>query len=148
LKPDASAVNRILNSEVKAAVNSGLSVLYCIGETSDEKEDWKQVLKDQIDIGLNGEDRRNCIIAYEPVWAIGTGVTASHAQAQEIHRFIRDLVAGRYGSQSAEDTTILYGGSCKASNAAELFANPDVDGGLIGGASLVSEEFCKIVKAL
>lgn len=97
---------------------------------------------------LAAEEFKKCILAYEPVWAIGTGVTATPAQAQEMHRFIRELVEKRYGKTTAEETTILYGGSCKASNAAELFANPDVDGGLIGGASLVKEEFCSIVKAL
>jgi triosephosphate isomerase len=97
---------------------------------------------------LNREEFSKCIIAYEPVWAIGTGVTASPAQAQEMHHFIRGLVEKQYSKQVAEETTILYGGSCKASNAAELFANADVDGGLIGGASLMKDEFCNIVNAL
>ncbi len=109
------------------------------------------VVKRQLEKGLFTlpvEEFRKCVIAYEPVWAIGTGVTATPAQAQEMHRYIRGIVAEQYGQDVADDTTILYGGSCKASNASELFANPDVDGGLIGGASLVSEEFCNIVKAL
>ena len=86
-------------------------------------------------------------LAYEPVWAIGTGLTATPAQAQEIHAYIRSLIADKYGKQVADDTTILYGGSCNEKNAAELFANPDVDGGLIGGASLVAEKFLAIINA-
>jgi triosephosphate isomerase len=145
--------DELLAGKTQEALRNGLRVIFCCGEVLAERESGNhfEVVKRQMEKGvfmLSEEDFRNCIIAYEPVWAIGTGVTASPAQAQEIHQFIRDLVAGRYGRQTAEDTTILYGGSCKASNAAELFANPDVDGGLIGGASLVSEEFCKIVKAL
>jgi triosephosphate isomerase len=86
-------------------------------------------------------------LAYEPVWAIGTGLTATPEQAQEIHAYIRSLVAEKYGEQVADDCTILYGGSCNAKNAAELFANPDVDGGLIGGASLKAADFCAIINA-
>ena len=88
------------------------------------------------------------MIAYEPVWAIGTGLTASPAQAQEMHSYIRGLIKGKYGKDIADQTTILYGGSCKPSNAAEIFAMPDVDGGLIGGASLKKEDFCSIVNAV
>ena len=87
------------------------------------------------------------MIAYEPVWAIGTGVTASPAQAQEIHAFIREKIAENYGQEIANNTTILYGGSCKPDNAQELFSNPDVDGGLIGGAALKAEDFIQIVNA-
>ena len=135
------------------ALRNGLRVIFCCGEVLAEREGniHFDVVKRQLEKGLFGlseEDFKKCIIAYEPVWAIGTGVTASPAQAQEIHAFIRLLVEKRYGKEVAGDTTILYGGSCKASNAAELFANPDVDGGLIGGASLVRDEFCNIVKAL
>jgi triosephosphate isomerase len=145
--------DELLAAKTAEALRNHLRVIFCCGEVLAEREAGNhfEVVKRQLDKGLftlTEEEFRNCIIAYEPVWAIGTGVTASPAQAQEIHRFIRGLVENRYGRQTAEDTTILYGGSCKASNAAELFANPDVDGGLIGGASLVSEEFCKIVKAL
>jgi len=89
----------------------------------------------------------NVVIAYEPVWAIGTGLTATPDQAQEMHKYIRELLSGRYGKAVAEKTPVLYGGSCKASNAGELFSMPDVDGGLIGGASLKCEEFCAIVEA-
>ena len=98
--------------------------------------------------GLSKDDFTKVVIAYEPVWAIGTGLTATPEQAQEMHAFIRSMVADQYGKECADDLTILYGGSCKPSNAAELFSNPDVDGGLIGGASLKKEDFCAIVEAL
>ncbi len=143
----------LLALKTQEALRNGLRVIFCCGEVLSEREAGNhfEVVRRQLEKGLfilEEEDFSKCVIAYEPVWAIGTGVTASPAQAQEMHRFIRDLVAGRYGLQAAEETTVLYGGSCKASNAAELFANPDVDGGLIGGASLVKEEFCNIVRAL
>jgi len=143
----------LLAAKTKIALENGLRVIFCCGELLPEREQnlHFEVVKRQLEQGLfilPEDEFKKCIIAYEPVWAIGTGVTASPAQAQEMHRFIREQVAKHYGSNVADDTTILYGGSCKASNAAELFANPDVDGGLIGGASLVSEEFCNIVKAL
>ena len=96
---------------------------------------------------LSAEDFGKIVLAYEPVWAIGTGLTATPEQAQEIHAYIRSLVAEKYGEQIADDCTILYGGSCNAKNAAELFANPDVDGGLIGGASLKAADFCAIIAA-
>ena len=96
---------------------------------------------------LSLEDISKVIVAYEPVWAIGTGVVASPAQAQEMHKYIRDLLVDLFNAQVADDMTILYGGSCKPSNAAELFANPDVDGGLIGGAALKAEDFLAIVNA-
>ncbi len=143
----------LLAAKTKIALENGLRVIFCCGEILPEREQnlHFDVVKRQLERGLfilPEAEFRKCIIAYEPVWAIGTGVTASPAQAQEMHRFIREQVAKHYGPNIADDMTILYGGSCKASNAAELFANPDVDGGLIGGASLVSEEFCNIVKAL
>ncbi|MRR20331.1 triose-phosphate isomerase [bacterium] len=143
----------LLASKTAEALRNGLRVIFCCGEVLSEREGkiHFEVVKRQLEQGLfilSEEDFRKCVIAYEPVWAIGTGVTASPAQAQEMHHFIRDLVSAKYGKNTSDDTTILYGGSCKASNAAELFANPDVDGGLIGGASLVQEEFCNIVNAL
>ncbi|MFZ2286856.1 MAG: triose-phosphate isomerase [Bacteroidales bacterium] len=143
----------LLAAKTAEALLNGLRVIFCCGEVLAEREGkiHFDVVKRQLEKGLfilPVEEFRKCIIAYEPVWAIGTGVTASPAQAQEMHHFIRSLVSKQYGKEVADDTTILYGGSCKASNAAELFANPDVDGGLIGGASLVQEEFCSIVKAL
>ena len=96
---------------------------------------------------LTQEQWKNIVIAYEPIWAIGTGKTATSDQAQEVHAFIRNLVAQQFGAQVADDTTILYGGSCKPSNAQELFAKPDIDGGLIGGASLKAQDFMGIVTA-
>lgn len=143
----------LLAAKTAEALRHGLRVIFCCGEVLAERESKNhfEVVKRQLEEGLfvlAEEDFRKCIIAYEPVWAIGTGVTASPAQAQEMHQHIRKLVADKYGKMPAEETTILYGGSCKASNAAELFANKDVDGGLIGGASLVMDEFCNIVKAL
>jgi triosephosphate isomerase (TIM) len=143
----------LLALKTNEALRNELKVIFCCGEILAEREKniYFEVVKRQLDSGvftLTEEDFHNIIIAYEPVWAIGTGVTASPAQAQEMHSFIRTLVEKRYGKKVAEDTTILYGGSCKASNASELFANPDVDGGLIGGAALSKDEFCNIVKAL
>ena len=96
---------------------------------------------------LSEEDFRKIVIAYEPIWAIGTGKTATAEQAEEIHAYIRSIIAEKYGNAVAEDTTILYGGSCKASNAPELFAKPDIDGGLIGGASLKCADFKGIIDA-
>ena len=109
-----------------------------------------EVVKAQLEgsvFHLSAEDFGKIVLAYEPVWAIGTGLTATPEQAQEIHSYIRSLVAEKYGEQVADDCTILYGGSCNAKNAAELFANPDVDGGLIGGASLKAADFCAIIAA-
>ncbi|MBM3436727.1 MAG: triosephosphate isomerase, partial [Bacteroidetes bacterium] len=97
---------------------------------------------------LNNEDFENVIIAYEPVWAIGTGVNATPVQAQEMHQYIRKLIREKFGEATAENKTILYGGSCNSKNAGDLFGNPDVDGGLIGGASLDAEEFISIVQSL
>jgi triosephosphate isomerase len=118
----------------------------------EEREAGKHfdVVKNQLDeglFGLSAEDFGKVIIAYEPVWAIGTGKTASPEQAQEIHKVIRDHISSKYGQKIADDTSILYGGSCKPSNAGELFANADVDGGLIGGASLKVDDFMGIVTA-
>jgi triosephosphate isomerase (TIM) len=143
----------LLAAKTAEALRNGLRVIFCCGEVLAERESkiHFEVVKRQLEYGLfvlAEEEFKKCIIAYEPVWAIGTGVTASPAQAQEMHQHIRQLVADKYGKVIAEETTILYGGSCKASNAAELFTNKDVDGGLIGGASLVKDEFCNIVKAL
>ncbi len=140
----------ILLKKVKLALANGLKPIFCIGEVLEERESGKHfdVVKKQIENGvfeLTAEEFKNIVLAYEPVWAIGTGKTASSDQAQEMHKFIRDTVAAKYGKTVAEETSILYGGSCKASNAKELFANPDVDGGLIGGAALVATEFLGII---
>ena len=127
-------------------------MIFCIGEVKEERLENKQneVVKAQLEgsvFNLSAEQWANITLAYEPVWAIGTGLTATPAQAQEIHAFIRGLVAEQVGKQVAEDTTILYGGSCNEKNAAELFACPDIDGGLIGGAALVAEKFEAIIAA-
>ena len=130
-----------LRAKVALALENGLTPIFCIGEVLEERENNKHfdVVKAQIEDGLfnlSAEDFGKIILAYEPVWAIGTGKTATDDQAQEMHHFIRSVVEGKYGKQVAEDTSILYGGSCKPTNAKALFAKPDVDGGLIGGAAL------------
>jgi triosephosphate isomerase (TIM) len=142
----------ILYKKVQLALANGLTPIFCIGELLSEREANKHfdVVKSQLEKGLfslSEADFKKIVLAYEPVWAIGTGKTASSAQAQEIHKFIRDTVAAKYGKAVADGVSILYGGSCKASNAKELFENPDVDGGLIGGAALVATEFLGIVTA-
>ncbi|MCQ2348650.1 MAG: triose-phosphate isomerase [Paludibacteraceae bacterium] len=142
----------ILAEKVKLALANGLKVIFCIGEVKEEREAGKQneVVEAQLKgsvFNLTAEEWANITLAYEPVWAIGTGLTATPAQAQEIHAYIRSLVAKNYNAQVADDTTILYGGSCNDKNAAELFACPDIDGGLIGGAALVAEKFEAIINA-
>jgi triosephosphate isomerase len=142
----------ILLEKVKLALANKLQVIFCVGEVLAEREAEKHfdVVKSQLEKGLftlSAEEFANIVIAYEPVWAIGTGKTATSAQAQEIHKFIRETVAAKYGKAVADETSILYGGSCNPTNAAELFANPDVDGGLIGGASLKADQFIAIVKS-
>jgi triosephosphate isomerase len=142
----------MLNKKVKMALENGLIPIFCCGEVLEERESGKlfEVVKTQLEVALfdlDGSDMEQIIIAYEPVWAIGTGVVATPQQAQEMHAYIRKLVRDRYGDAIADDLTILYGGSCKPSNARELFANPDVDGGLIGGASLNAEDFIAIVQS-
>jgi len=142
----------ILAKKVIQALTNGLKPIFCIGETLSDRNGGitPDVLCTQIVNGLlhlSADDFSKVVIAYEPVWAIGTGRTATDEQAQEVHAYIRQLVAGKYGEQIANDTTILYGGSCNENNARGLFACPDIDGGLIGGASLVAEKFIKIVTA-
>ena len=142
----------LLNKKVKLALANSLTPIFCCGEVLQERQSniHMKVVRTQIENGLfdlSPEDFGKVVIAYEPVWAIGTGVTATSAQAQEMHRVIRELVAEKYGNQVADNTSILYGGSCKPSNAKELFSNPDVDGGLIGGASLNAADFMGIVNA-
>lgn len=141
-----------LKEKVVLALENNLKPIFCIGEVLEQRENgtYFDVIKGQIVdslFNLTAEEFGKVILAYEPVWAIGTGKTATADQAQEIHAFIRSLIEEKYGKQVAEDTTILYGGSCKPSNAKELFAKPDVDGGLIGGAALDAESFMGIVKA-
>jgi len=142
----------LLKEKVKIALANNLTPIFCIGEVLAEREAGKhfEVVDEQIEgslFDLSAEDFGKIVIAYEPVWAIGTGVTATAAQAQEIHAYIRKTIAKKYGESIANDTTILYGGSCNAENAKELFSNPDVDGGLIGGASLSVEKFMPIIEA-
>jgi len=142
----------ILKEKVLLALKNGLKVIFCIGESLEEREAGKQndVVKAELEgsvFNLSEQDFRNIVIAYEPIWAIGTGKTATSEQAEEIHAYIRSIIAERYGEAVAQDTTILYGGSCKASNAPELFAKPDIDGGLIGGASLKAADFRGIIDA-
>jgi len=141
-----------LRDKVALALENGLKPIFCVGEVLEEREADKHfdVVKAQIVDGLfnlSAEDFSKVILAYEPVWAIGTGKTATADQAQEMHAFIRGVIADKYGKEVAENTSVLYGGSCKPSNAKELFAKADVDGGLIGGASLKCEDFMGIVTA-
>ena len=142
----------MLKTKVDLALANGLKVIFCCGESLEERKAGTHfdVIKNEIEGSLFHltEEQMACIvIAYEPIWAIGTGETATAEQAQEIHAFIRKILAEKYGEQCAQNTTILYGGSCKPSNAKELFAKPDIDGGLIGGASLKANDFMGIVTA-
>ena len=142
----------ILKEKVDLALANGLKVIFCIGESLQEREANKQeaVCKAELEgsvFHLTAEQFANVVIAYEPIWAIGTGKTATAEQAEEIHSYIRSVIAKKYGDKVAADTSILYGGSCKASNAPELFAKPDIDGGLIGGASLKVADFKGIIDA-
>jgi triosephosphate isomerase (TIM) len=142
--------NEMLKTKVQLVLENGLTPIFCIGEVLAEREAGKQfeVVETQIKeslFGLTAEDFGKIVLAYEPVWAIGTGKTASSEQAQEIHAFIRGVLKAQYGAEVANNCSILYGGSCNDKNANELFANPDVDGGLIGGASLTAAAFMGVV---
>ncbi|HMU77788.1 MAG TPA: triose-phosphate isomerase [Bacteroidia bacterium] len=146
-----SDTDEVLLLKVRQALLNGLQVIFCIGETKAERESnshfdcvEKQILN--VLSQLTPDEFAKCIVAYEPVWAIGTGLTASPAQVQEMHHFIREVLKKQFGEQASE-TSILYGGSCNENNAKELFALPDVDGGLIGGASLKSRSFISIIKS-
>ena len=141
-----------LVKKMALAFENGLDVIFCVGEKLAERQEGIHfdVVATQISevlFTLTAEQMAHVVVAYEPVWAIGTGVTATAAQAQEIHGFIRNTLSAHFGEEVAEATTILYGGSCKPSNAQELFACPDIDGGLIGGASLKAGDFIAIAKA-
>jgi triosephosphate isomerase (TIM) len=145
--------NDWLAKKVDAVLGSGLNPIYCCGETLEERESNSHfsVLETQIKEGLfhlSETQMQHVVIAYEPVWAIGTGKTASTAQAQEVHAFIRGLINSKYGAEVANNITIQYGGSVKAENAAELFSAPDIDGALVGGAALQSRSFMDIIKAM
>ena len=142
----------LINMKVKAGLAAGLKVIFCIGETLEERENVKmdEVLRRQVSDGLSGvsqTDLARIVVAYEPVWAIGTGVTATPDQADEAHGFVRALIAKQYNETAAESLRIQYGGSVKPDNAADLLSQPNVDGALVGGASLDPAGFAAIVKA-
>jgi triosephosphate isomerase len=144
--------DEILAEKVNLALVNSLKPIFCVGEVLEEREKGVhfEIVKKQLNKGLfhlTEEQFNNIVVAYEPVWAIGTGKTASSDQAQEMHKVIREELAAKFGTKAADSCTILYGGSCKPSNAKELFANPDVDGGLIGGASLNADDFMGIIEA-
>ena len=141
-----------LVEKVRLALAGGLKVILCVGENLDQREAGKHfdVVSEQtknVLFNFTAEDMKSIVIAYEPVWAIGTGKTATAQQAEEIHACIRKVIAEKFGEAVAEDLTILYGGSCKPSNAKELFAEKDLDGGLIGGAALKADSFIEIAKS-
>lgn len=139
------------NRKVKALLDAGLTPIYCNGETLEQRKSGQhfEVVKNQTEVALftlTAEEIKKVVIAYEPVWAIGTGETATPEQAQEIHAHIRSLIAAKYGQEVADEVSILYGGSVKADNAKEIFSQPDIDGGLIGGAALKIGDFSKIIE--
>jgi triosephosphate isomerase len=145
--------DELVAQKIKAATDFGLKVIYCCGESLPEREAGTHfsLVKEQITIALEGFQPsilKDVVIAYEPVWAIGTGLTASPEQAQEMHAFIRETLQGIFGAEIANNTPILYGGSMKPANAAGLLSQPDVDGGLIGGASLIAQDFFDIIHSL
>ncbi|GAB3500610.1 triose-phosphate isomerase [Spirosoma knui] len=144
--------NSQLAEKVNIVLETGLKPIFCCGESRDLRENGNYVgfVKDQLTeslFHLSAEQFANVVIAYEPIWAIGTGLTATSGQAQDMHFELRQHIASQYGDTVAQDTTILYGGSANEKNAVELFSQPDVDGGLIGGASLKSREFTNVIKA-
>lgn len=144
--------DKLLNKKTLLALNSGLKVIFCVGEVQSERESGQHfhIVRRQLEEGLFSLSEAQMdmiVIAYEPVWAIGTGLTATPDQAQEMHKFIREQIKEKYGNDCAKKVPILYGGSCKPSNAKEIFSKPDVDGGLIGGAALKKEDFVAIVEA-
>ncbi len=144
--------DEMVRNKVDRLIRNNISPIFCCGELISEREANRHfdIVKDQLNkslFHLPVDEFRKVIIAYEPVWAIGTGVNATPLQAQEMHAYVRGLIKKQYKKEIAESTTILYGGSCNAANARELFSNPDVDGGLIGGASLKAKEFAAIVSS-
>lgn len=144
--------DEMINKKIKKAVSAGLKPIFCVGETLEERESdsTEKVIETQIREGLAGlkeTELSELIIAYEPVWAIGTGKTATPQQAQDVHQFIRNLISDLFSNNFAEKLVIQYGGSVKPDNAAELFSQPDIDGGLIGGASLKADAFLAIVNS-
>ena len=146
-----SETNESVNQKVKAALAHALKPIICVGEQLEEREAGRTeaVIEDHVSggiAGLSAAELSSCVIAYEPIWAIGTGKTATPAQAQEVHKFIRGLLTTTYSAEVASELCIQYGGSVKPENAAELMGQPDVDGALVGGASLEAESFAQIVK--
>ncbi|KAA6440059.1 triose-phosphate isomerase [Dyadobacter flavalbus] len=144
--------NELLAEKVNTALENGVSPIFCCGESLKQRqnEDYIGFVKNQITeslFHLSAEQLLSVVIAYEPIWAIGTGLTASALQAQEMHSALRQHIASKYGEEVAQEISILYGGSVTAASAPELFASPDIDGGLVGGASLKSREFTNIIKA-
>lgn len=143
--------NEQLLAKTRQALKNGLKPIFCVGEVLEERENgtYNDVVKGQVEalFDHDAEDFGKIVVAYEPVWAIGTGKTATADQAQDMHAHIRSVIADKYGKDVADNTSILYGGSCKPGNAKELFAKPDVDGGLIGGAALDAESFMGIIEA-
>ena len=142
----------ILSKKVKAALENSLNIIFCIGEELSERESGNhfEIIKNQLTnalIDLNNSEIKNIVIAYEPVWAIGTGMTANNQQIQEMHEFIRELINKKFGNEIADNIRILYGGSVKPNNAKDIFSLNDVDGGLIGGASLNFSDFHSIINA-
>ena len=144
--------NELLTAKVKQALENGLTPIFCCGEPLEIREagTHEAYVKNQLTeslFGLSAEDFAKIVIAYEPIWAIGTGKTASSDQAQEMHKALRAHLASKYGQDAADNTSILYGGSCNPANAKDIFSKADVDGGLIGGASLKSRDFIDIIKS-
>ncbi|MEW6196482.1 MAG: triose-phosphate isomerase [Bacteroidota bacterium] len=145
--------NQTINKKIKAAVKNNLAPIFCIGETLSERENGItfKVVEQQVKEGLEGlseSELQNLIIAYEPVWAIGTGRNATPEQAQEVHKFIRELISKLYSNSFASNVTIQYGGSVKPENSRELMAQPDIDGALVGGACLKADSFIKIIESI
>ena len=140
--------DELINKKVLSALENGLIPILCVGETLEDRESGKtkEVVERQVKEGLKGISSEEFVIAYEPVWAIGTGRTATPEQAQEVHEFIRSIIEGMFSKNVADRVRILYGGSVKPNNAADLLAMPDIDGALVGGASLKADSFSKIVK--
>lgn len=145
--------NKMLADKVNICLQNDITPIFCCGESLSVREENRQneFVQNQLEesiFHLSEEEVKKIVIAYEPIWAIGTGRTATAQQAQEMHAFIRSVLAKKYGATVADELSILYGGSVKGSNAAELFGSPDVDGGLVGGASLMAQDFIEIIKSL
>ena len=144
--------NEDLKQKVDVSLENNLEVIFCCGESLDQREEevhfnWLKIQISESLFHLSLNDFSKIVIAYEPIWAIGTGVTASSDQAEEIHKFIREIIAQKYGDEIANNTSILYGGSCNPTNARDIFSKDNIDGGLIGGASLNAESFVEIIKS-